>query len=441
MNSVLIRRFDPVAIADVDEYVSKRSAWDSMRSIIRPVYTGVDVFPMLPQRLSHDLSSLKPEQDRLAIVVEFFVRKDGSVRYGDISRAWVRNKAKFFYESVGDWLEDKGTVSQMIAGSSVFAEQVQLQDEAAQRLHAFRMRNGALELETIESRPVMKEGNIIGLVVKQKNRARYIIENFMIAANQTMMWFLEKNGSSLIQRVLKAPERWDRIVNIADTLGETLPVSPDSQALSDFLVRRQKADPERFSDLSLTIVKLLGSAEYMMAEPGRTSQGHFGLAVQDYIHSTAPNRRYVDIIIQRLIKAVLGKRHIPYTKRELSDLALWCTERTQAAKKVERFMRKVAAAVLLRGRIGEIFEAIVTGASERGTYVRLMSPPAEGRVVRGGKGMDIGVTVLVRLVNLEPEKAYIDFERADYSGHVKLREKGNNHDNHLSRKHRHKYTR
>ena len=431
-----------VAVADVDHYVTKRSACDKQaRHNGTSVYTGVDVFPMLPQQLSHDLSSLKPEQDRLAVVVEFFVRKDGSVRYGNVFRALVRNKAKLVYESAGDWLEDKKPMPEAIKPVEGLEDQVRLQDEAAQRLHAFRMRNGALELETIEARPVMAEGNIVDLAVVQKNRARYIIENFMIVANQTMMWFLEKNNSPLIQRVLKEPERWDRIVGIADALGETLPVSPDAPALSDFLVRRHKTDPGRFPDLSLTIIKLIGSAEYMLAEPGKTTQGHFGLAVQDYIHSTAPNRRYVDIIIQRLIKAVLLGQHIPYTKRDLNDLALWCTERTQAAKKVERFMRKVAAAVLLRERIGEIFDSIVTGASEKGVYVRLISPPAEGRVVRGGKGLEIGEKVLVRLVNLEPEKAYIDFERADYSGYVNMSEKGMNHDNHVSRRHRRKYVR
>lgn len=422
-----------VAIADVDEYVQKRSACDKhAHNNGTSVYTGVDVFPMLPTELSHDLTSLMPEEVRLAVVVEYYVRKDGSVRYSDVFRAYVRNQAKLVYESVGDWLEEKGRKPDTIGNIDGLEEQVRLQDEAAQRLHGFRLSNGALELETIEASPVMKDGNITDLTIKTKNRARYIIENFMVAANQTMMWFLEKNDSPFIQRILRPPERWPRIVRIAENFNERLPESPDSQALSDFLLKRRAADPERFSDLSLTVVKLLGFAEYTMTEPGKATIGHFGLAVQDYVHSTAPNRRYVDVIIQRLLKAVLAKEHIPYTKRELIEIAGWCTDRTNAARKVERFMRKVAAALLLYRRIGEVFEGIVTGASDKGVYVRLVSPPAEGRVVRGEKGMDVGEKVLVRLINVEPEEAFIDFERADYSGYMHISAKGRNHDSHVS---------
>ncbi len=422
-----------VAIADVDEYVQKHSACDKhAHNNGTSVYTGVDVFPMLPRKLSHDLTSLMPGEDRFAVVIEYYVRKDGSVRYSGVFRAYVRNQAKLVYESAGDWLEKKGDIPQAVRTINGLEEQVRLQDEAAQRLHGFRMSSGALELETIEASPVLKDGNITGLTIKVKNRARYIIENFMIAANQTMMWFLEKNDSPFIQRILRPPERWPKIVRIAEDFGETLPETPDSHALSDFLIRRRAADPRRFSDLSLTVVKLLGFAEYTMTEPGKAAVGHFGLAVQDYIHSTAPNRRYVDVIIQRLIKAVLAKEPIPYTKRELFEIAEWCTERTNAARKVERFMRKAAAALLLYRRIGEVFEGIVTGASEKGTYVRLISPPAEGRVIRGEKGMDTGEKVLVRLINVEPEEAFIDFERADFSGYVHMSTKGRNHDSHVS---------
>lgn len=400
-----------VAIADVDLYVHKGTLTDKHALHNgTSVYTGIEIFPMIPEILCTHASSLIEGEDRLAIIINFFVRIDGSIRTGNIYRALVRNKAKLVYESLGEWLEGHGPMPEKVGNIDGLKEQLQLQDEAAQRLHTFRMKNGALELDTIEASTVIEEKKVVGLVVKKKNKARYIIENFMIAANRTMVAFLEKHQFFYIQRILRTPERWPMIVEIAHSLKEQLPDEPDSQALSDFLMHQWHRDPDHFPDLSLRIVKLLGSAEYVLATPGRAGKGHFGLAVHDYTHSTAPNRRYVDIIIQRLIKAALLGKNTPYSKDELRKIASWCTLRDKASKKVERFVRKVAGAILIRNRIGEIFDAIVTGASEKGTYVRLLQPPVEGKVVYQDRGMDVGQQVRVRLIRVEPHKGFIDFE-------------------------------
>ncbi len=403
-----------VAIADVDVFVEKGSRIDKYAFHNgTSVYTGVQTFSMLPEKLSHDFSSLREGEDRLAIVIEFFVRKNGSVRSGEIYRAMVHNRAKLIYEPVGDWLEQKGLLPDEVASVADLEEQIRLQDEAAQRLQEFRRKNGALELETIEASPVINDGRVVDLVIRQKNRAHYLIENFMVAANGTMAQFLESQGVPMIQRVVREPEHWPRIVEVAASLGVDLPKEADPRALTDFLIRQRETDPEHFPDFSLTIVKLLGSAEYVCFQPGKQKYGHFGLAIKDYTHSTAPNRRYVDLVTQRLLKAVLKNKNSPYNKRELSQIADWCTDRDKAAKKVERFMGKVVASVLLKGREGEIFEAIVTGATEKGTFVRLLHPPAEGKVMYGEEGMEVGQKVRVRLIKLQPEKGFIDFERAE----------------------------
>lgn len=410
-----------VAIADVDCYVYKSSLIDRhAHHNGTSVYMGLRNYPMLPDELSTDLTSLKENEDRAAIVIDYFVRKDGSIRFNDIYRALVCNKAKMVYESVGEWLNLDQPLLSKFSQVAGLGEQLLLQDEAAKRLHDLRMNKGALEFETIEPKIVAMEDRIVDLIVRQKNRAHYIIENFMIAANQTMSWFLEKKGFPSIQRILIVPNRWDKIIQVANSVGDDLPDSPSAQALSDFLAKRRRLDPEHFPDLSLTIVKLLGQAEYRMTEAGKDKIGHFGLAVQDYIHSTAPNRRYIDLVIQRLLKAALVQENCPYTKKELSDIAYWCTNRSHEAKKVERFMRKVAAMILLKDSIGEIFDGIVTGASEKGTYVRLFKPPAEGRVIRGEFGLEVGEKVKVRLIHLDPENGYIDFERADVKSSHKV---------------------
>jgi len=401
-----------VAIADVDLFVPKRSQTDIYAARNRTsVYTGIDVFTLLPTRLSTELTSLLPDADHYTIVIEFSVFSDGAITMGPIYRALIRNKAKLVYEEIGDWIESKTGVPASIERVPGLKEQLKLQDEAAERLRKFRVEQGVLEFDTAEPRPVIREEKVVALIIQEKNRARSIIENFMIVANVTMSQFLKKAGIPMIQRVVRVPKNWQGIVEVAVAFHETLPLQPDAKALAQFLNKRRIADPEAFPDLSLTIVKLLGPGEYVMLEPNAPSIGHFGLAIMDYTHGTAPNRRYVDVIIQRLLKAVLNKQPCPYDQNELIDCATRCTERDKAAKKVERFMRKAEAAVLLSGQIGKSFDGIVTGVSDKGTYVRIVTPPAEGRVIRGEKGMFVGQKVRVRLIGMNPYKGQIDFEK------------------------------
>lgn len=401
-----------IAIADVDLFVPKGSKTDLHAAENgNSVYTGAVIFPMLPARLSENLSSLCPGAERMAVVIEYAVLKNGRIRQGDIYRARVVNKAKLVYEEVGAWLEGKGPMPKAFEDFPGLEEQIRLQDEASERLKAFRLEEGALELESLETKAVKENGVVIALILPQETRAHHIIENFMIAANRTVMDRLAKAGVPVIQRIVRVPKNWAGIVETALTFGERLPSEPDARALSKFLLKRKAADPLRFPDLSLTIVKLLGPGEYTMLEPGKPPVGHFGLAVMDYTHATAPNRRYVDLVIQRLLKAVLAGDLAPYTRKELIEHAAWCTDRDKSAKKVERFMRKVEAAMLLQGREGEIFEGLVTGASPKGTYVRLMDPPVEGRVTRGYERMAVGQKVRVRLIGLDPAEGHIDLVR------------------------------
>lgn len=401
-----------VAIADVDSFVPRKSQTDEHAAHNgSSVYTGIKIFQMLPEKLSTDLTSLRPHMDRLAVVIEYAVLPDGDVRHGSVYRALVCNKAKLNYDAVGDWLDGREAIPKTIRETPLLEEQVRLQDEASERLRKYRMRQGTLELDTIEAKLLVQDETVTSLVVERKNKARYLIENFMVAANETMAAFLEKAGVPVIQRVVRTPRNWSAIMEVAASYGAHLPPEPDSMALSQFLIKQKEADSERFPDLSLTVVKLLGAGEYMMLEPGKTPVGHFCLAIMDYTHATAPNRRYVDVIIQRLLKSVLDKKPCPYTPEELVEQSAWLSDREKEAKKVERFMRKAAAAVMLSDHIHKSFDAIVTGASEKGTYVRLLNPPAEGRVVRGERGMRVGDKVRVRLINLDPHRGYIDFER------------------------------
>ncbi|MDP2652501.1 MAG: RNB domain-containing ribonuclease [Candidatus Omnitrophota bacterium] len=400
-----------VAIADVDHYVRRNSEVDrhAAKNGVS-VYAAVQTFPMLPERLSTDLTSLNPGQDRLAVVMDFAVDRNGGVHGGKVYRALVHNHAKLVYETVGDWLEGKGPLPESIVRIPALAAQVRLQDRASQRLQELRKAKGAMEFETIEVVPVIKNGKVLGLKERHDNRAHHLIENFMVAANGVMATFIKQHGYPLIQRVVREPERWPKIREVALALGVKLPRDPDPKALADFLERERQIHPAQFPDLSLTVIKLIGKAEYDFTYPQEKSEGHFGLAVEDYAHSTAPNRRYVDLIVQRILKCVLLKKPLPYTKTELKDIASWCTDRDQAAKKVERFIHKIASAVLLEPRVGEVFEAIVTGATEKGTFVRLLDPPAEGMVVRRFDGMDVGDKVRVKLVKVSPQRGFVDFE-------------------------------
>jgi exoribonuclease-2 len=402
-----------VGIADVDRLVKAWTALDAHAArSTTSVYTGVATFPMLPEILSTDRTSLNPHEDRDAVVVEMTVEADGRVTPGAVCCARLHNHAKLVYEEVGPWLAGEDPVPAPVAAVAGLEDQVGLQDEAAGRLAARRRREGSLELETIEPRPVMDErGRVTGLEVARKNRAHALIENLMVAANTVIARFLSDRGVPALQRIVRSPERWARIVALAGELGEWLPDAPSARELSRFLVRRREADPLRFPDLSLAVVKLLGPGEYALVRPGE-HEGHFGLAAPTYTHSTAPNRRYADLVTQRLVKATLSGEAAPYGEGDLDLLARHCTEREDAARKVERLMRKVAAAALLAERVGDVFEGIVTGANRKGTFVRVLAPPVEGRVVVGEAGMDVGDRARVRLIATDPARGHIDFARA-----------------------------
>ncbi|MEI2610417.1 MAG: RNB domain-containing ribonuclease [Candidatus Promineifilaceae bacterium] len=400
-----------VAVADVDALVKEGSAIDEhARHNTTSVYTAAKIFSMLPEKLSTDLTSLNFAEERLAVVVEIVIGADGSIQESDIYRAWVRNRAKLAYNSVAAWLEGKGAVPEEIAAADGLAENIRLQDQVAQIMRNLRTVNGALSLETIEAKPVFDGEQIRDLEADPENRAKEIIEDFMIAANGVTARYLAAKNFPSIRRVVRTPKRWDRIVKLAQEQGFTLPDDADSVALDKFLVKAKATDPLRFPDLSLAVIKLLGAGEYMAERPGDTAPGHFGLAVKDYAHSTAPNRRYTDLITQRLLKAALAGQDTPYSFAELDVLAKHFTAQEDAANKVERQVGKSAAALLLESKIGQQFDAIVTGASEKGTWARLLSIPVEGRVMHQFEAMDVGDRVRVQLIAVNVERGFIDFK-------------------------------
>ena len=401
-----------VAVTDVDATVVEGSAIDGhARANTTSVYTAAEIFPMLPESLSTDLTSLAEARDRLAIVVEMAVGPDGAVTASDVYRALVRNQAKLAYDSVAAWLDGTGKAPAAVAAWPALADQLALQARVAQAMKDLRHHRGALTLETTEAHAVFDGDALADLRPDEKNSAKELIEDFMIAANVATAQFLERHGFPSLRRVLRSPERWDRIVALGAGLGERLPVEPSAPALQAFLTRRRQADPARFADVSLAVVKLLGSGEYAVELPGGTVDGHFGLAVKDYTHSTAPNRRFPDLATQRLIKAAIAGSPAPYTAEQLTDLARHCTLQEDNAAKVERQVRESAAALLLAPRVGQRFDAIVTGASPKGTWVRILHPAVEGRVVRGDHGLDVGDAVRVDLVDTDVERGFIDFAR------------------------------
>jgi exoribonuclease II len=402
-----------VAIADVDAIVERGSPIDRhAQTNTTSVYTAAQIFPMLPEKLSTNLTSLAENEDRLAMVVEMDIAADGSIQDSAIYRATVHNHAKLAYRSVAAWLDGHGPIPDRIAKIAGMDEQLRLQDGIAHVMKAIRYQRGALELETIEPEAVLRDGRVVDLRLDPRNRAKELIEDFMIAANEVAATFLEQHGSPVLRRVVRSPERWDAIREVAAKYGENLPAQIDSKPLAEFLARRRQADPLRFPDLSLTIVKLLGRGEYVVQLPGQKGIGHFGLAVRDYSQSTAPNRRFPDLITQRLLKAVLTGGKSPYSSTDLTALATHCTEQEDAAAKVERQVRKSAAAEILAGRIGESFDALVTGAGDKGTWVRLLKPPVEGKLVKGEAGVKVGDQVHVQLVGVNVERGFIDFARS-----------------------------
>ena len=407
-----------VAVADVDSLVKEGSAIDDhAHHNTTSVYTAARIFPMLPEKLSTDLTSLNLNEDRLAFVVEMEIDADGSILNSEIYRARVRNHAKLAYNSIAAWLDGNETVPEAVSAVPGLDENLRMQDQAAQSMKKLRHVHGALSLETIEAKPVFDGDQIRALEVEEKNRAKELIEDFMIAANGVTARFLSAKNSPSIRRVVRTPKRWERIVEIAADHKFDLPELPDSKALEEFLVKQKAADPLRFPDLSLAVIKLLGAGEYIAELPEGNVPGHFGLAVKDYAHSTAPNRRYPDLLTQRLLKAVLEGKPVPYRKDELDILAAHCTEAEDAANKVERRVGKSAAALLLESRIGEQFDSIVTGASEKGTWVRLLTIPIEGKLVQGFEGMDVGHRLRVQLISVDVEQGYIDFKKVSSSKH------------------------
>ena len=407
-----------VAIADVDSFVKNGSAIDEhARHNTTSVYTAAEIFPMLPVKISTNLTSLNFNEERLAFVVEMEFDVDGSILDSEIYRARVRNHAKLAYNGIAAWLEGNETVPEAVSSVPGLDENLRMQDKAAQSMKKLRHILGALSLETIEAKPVFDGDQIRALEIEEKNRAKEIIEDFMIAANGVTARYLSASKFPSIRRVVRIPKRWDRIVEIAGQHKFKLPDVPDSKALEEFLVREKAADPMRFPDLSLAVIKLLGAGEYIAELPEGDAPGHFGLAVKDYGHSTAPNRRYPDLLTQRLLKAALEGKPAPYHKDELDVLAAHCTEAENAANKVERQVEKSAAALLLESRIGERFDSIVTGASEKGTWVRLLNIPVEGKLVDGFEGLDVGDRVRVQLIDTNVERGYIDFKKVSSSRH------------------------
>lgn len=402
-----------VAIADVDALVRQGLATDRhAQANTVTVYTPGVIFPLLPERLSTDLTSLAEGQDRLAVVVEMSVGTDGQVGASDVYRARVHNHAKLAYRGVAAWLDGDGPMPPTMAKVPGLDEQIRLQDEIGGRLNARRYQRGALDIRTVEARPVVEQGTVVGLTEEGKSRSRRLIEDFMIAANGETAEYLRAHGFPSIRRVVRAPERWDRLQKLAEEAGDRLPEAPDSAALAQFMARRREADPIRYPDLSLAVVKLMGSGDYAVERPGDPPAGHFGLAVRDYGHATAPNRRYPDLLTQRLLKAAIAGAPVPYDVPELERLAERCTEQEDRARKVERQTQKAASAAYLGNRIGETFDALVTGASIKGTWVRTLTPPVEGKLVAGEAGLEVGDRVRVRLDAIDPSRGFVDFSRA-----------------------------
>ena len=427
-----------VAIGDVAAVVAKGSPIDKhAQDQTQTVYTAVKNFPMLPLELSAGLTSLNENEDRLAIMMSFTVTPDGELLDETVSRAWVRNRAQLAYSRVGPWLDsggsdtknvvnlrsdsarehdsDEAALSKMSGGSSLPADwlavQLNLQNEATEALHRRRIAAGALDFHKGEAEPVLVDGHIASIHEITQNRAMHLIEDLMVAANGVMARALRKGGRSGLQRVVKTPERWDRIVTLAQSKGTTLPEQPDSVALNKFLQAQRVDDPDHYPDLAVATIKLMGPGEYMLMRSGDDPTGHFGLATRDYTHSTAPNRRFPDLVTQRVLHAMMNGAPPPYADEELAAIAQHCNEADKVLRKIERRMQKRVAAVAMSGHVGEVFKAVVTGASDKGIYARVIEPPFEGRVVQGEQGLDVGDVVRVKLINTDPVRAFIDLAR------------------------------
>ena len=406
-----------VAVADVAAAVAKDTPLDQFAAAqTQTVYTAVHNFPMLPTELSTDLTSLNQNVDRPAIVIEFTVDAAGLLSQQSIYAGLVRNQAQLAYSTTGVWLEgttrSDGRIEPRLDTNAALGAQLRLQDEAAQRLHKQRVAMGALDFNRTEADPVVIDGKVQSIQALQHNRASDLIADFMIASNETMAATLRQSGRSCLRRVVRSPERWGRIVTLVAAKGTQLPAEPNSAALNVFLQAQRAADPVHYPDLSLAIIKLMGPGEYVLARGGDENQpGHFGLAALDYTHSTAPNRRYADLVTQRILHAMLGNQPAPYGDDGLAAIAQHLNERESAARKVERTMQKRVAAVALASQVGKQFKGVITGANDKGTFVRVFDPPVEGMIVRGAQGLDVGDTTTVTLAHTDPLHAFIDFTR------------------------------
>jgi VacB/RNase II family 3'-5' exoribonuclease len=401
-----------VAVADVDALVKKGSAIDGhARHNTSSIYTIAEYFPMLPEKLSADFTSLNLDAERLALVVEMTIAANGLVLASDIYRARVRNRAQLTYNSVAAWLDGANPVPAAIAAVEGLAENLRLQEQTAQRLRRSRHLVGALNLEIIEAKPIFDGEQLRDLAVDRKNSAKELIEDFMIAANGVTARYLAARHFPSIRRVVRTPKRWDRIVVLAKANGDVLPGTPNAAALDAFLVKARAADPQHFPALSLAVVDLLGAGEYLAELPGNSPSQYFGLAVKDYAHSTAPNHRYADLVTQRLLKAAMAGSTIPYRFADLEALAAHLTEAEGAVDKVTLQVGKAAAALLLESHIGETFEALVTGASKKAVSAQLFALPVEGKVVRPSRDVDVGDRILVQLRSVDVEKGLIDLKK------------------------------
>jgi VacB/RNase II family 3'-5' exoribonuclease len=399
-----------IGVADVDAFVSKGTPIDDHAAReTTSVYTGVRIFPMLPDDLSSGASSLLEGQDRPAMVVEFSVAANGTVNGGTVYPAIVQNKAQLTYNAVGAWLAGKADPPPKVAASTDLQAQLKLQNDVAEALKKQRVECGALELDSNEVQPILVDQQIVGIRKQDRNPATELIEDFMIAANEVVARLLLHVSS--LRRIVRTPKRWERIVQLAAEKGSSLPAQPDSKALNQFLLKQKAADPDHFPDLSLAVIKLIGSGEYVLERPDDPEVGHFGLAVQDYTHSTAPNRRFADVVTQRVLKAVIAGRAAPYSDAEMQAIATNCTQKEDAARKVERAMTKRIVAVAMIRRIGEIFDAIVTGVTDDGTFVKALKANVEGMLVQGHEGVDVGDKLRVKLVRTDVQHGFIDFAR------------------------------
>ncbi len=398
-----------IAIADVAAAVAKDSPIDQHAAAqTQTVYTAVRNFPMLPMELSTDLTSLNQGGDRLAVLMSFTVDGSGALGGEAVTRAWVRNRAQLAYSHIGPWLE-AGASSADAAIAPWLADQLRLQDQAAQALHTARIKAGALEFQRAESDAIVMDGRVTGLHETTANRAMHLIEDFMVAANGVMARALRAGGRSGLQRVVRVPQRWDRIVALAAERGTELPTTPDPVALNTFLQHQREIDADHYPDLAVGVIKLMGAGEYVLMRPTDDPTGHFGLAARDYAHSTAPNRRYPDLVTQRILHAMMAGASAPYTDDELTAIATHCNETNKALRKIDRAMQKRVAAVAMSSHLGQVFSGVVTGATPKGVYVRVFDPPFEGRVVQGDAGLDVGASVRVKLLHTDPARAFIDF--------------------------------